>query len=539
MLIGNRTFTGLLPKLSPDLLPDNAAQVATNVKFSSGALDAWKGLTTILTLSSIQPVLTVYRYGQTSTSETQFWFEFTTDVNVVRGPVVTDTEERTYWTDGTYPKKTRSNIATTAAPYPSNSYRMGIPAPATAPTATVTGTPTNGADPSTTSVYVATYVTAWDEESAPGPASNLVTWQPGQAVSVTIPAALAGAYNVNRVRLYRSNTGTSRTSFQYVTEVAIGTPTYSDSKTGSQLGEAASTFDWDPPPDTMIGLTDMGNGILAGFTGNTLCFSEPGVPYAWPVKYQLAFDAPIVGIGAFAQSLFVGTTRGAHIVTGVDPANMTSEQLNKAQSCSSKRSVLEMMGGVVWAAPDGLFHVSASGTVNLTENLISRDQWQAYVPSSMSCYEIDGRCYVTYNTGSVTGTLIFGFGADPTMATSDVYFTAAYQEKQRDSLYVVQSNVLKKWDSGTALSAQWRSKEHWFPSSMCFSCARVEAESYPVTFKLFADGAQLGSDITVSNKYPFRLPAGRAYKISYQVNYTGRVNAVLLATSMPELGMAK
>ena len=539
---GTREFAGLMPRIPTDLLPPQAAQVCVNANLTRGVLEAWRAPQTVLALSSVGTVQTVYRFGQNLNSDTQFWFEWTTDVNVVKGPVVGDSSERTYWTDGTFPKKTDATIATVTPPYPTNSYRLAVPGPGRAPfgaytpSATVSGSPSNATDPATTCIYVCTYVTGWAEESQPSNPSTAVTFQPGQTVTVTLPSAPGGAYNITKVRIYRSNTGTSRTSFQFVAEVNIGTATYADTKPSSQLGEVLTTFDWAPAPDNMIGLRYHGNEILTGFFDNTLCFSEPGVPYAWPVKYQLAFDSPIVGTGSFGQTTFVGTQRGCHLVTGVDPGGMSSEGIQDAPGCVSRMSVVEMLGGVVWAAADGLWYVGSAGIKNLTKDILTRDQWQAYAPSTIRGYTYNDRYICTYNNGTA-GTLIFTFGDSPSFTTSDQVFSAAFRERRQDALFVVMSNTsLRKWDSAGALTYQWRSKEYRFPMSTSLSCAKVEAAAYPVTFRLFADGVQRGSDITVSNDQPFRLPAGRAKTYSFLVTGTATVNAAFMANAPAELG---
>ena len=534
-----REFFGMRPSATVDLLALGEAQAAVNCKFRSGSLEPFLGLSSPGVAFSGGTVRTIYRFGQTSSSEVLYWFQFANDVDVVKGPVDNDTEERTYWTDGTYPKKTNAALATSAAPYPTNSYRMGLPAPATALTATVTGTPTNAADPAETVTYTVTYISAWNEEGPPGPASVSVSWKPGQSISITaLPTAPGGAYSITGKRIYRSATGSQSTKFQLVNtegDVAIATTTYSDTKLTAVLGETLSTTGWIAPPDTLIGLTAMANGILAGFTGNTLCFSEPYAPHAWPARYQQSTDAPIVGIAAFDQSLFVGTTQGIYIFTGADPANMTSDKLAVKQSCVSKRSIVPLMSGVMFAAPDGLMRVSAAGIENVTDGIMTRETWQAYVPSSISAYESDNRYIAFFDTGLRQAGLVFSFGATPSLTETDVYATAGYRDSQRDALYLVVGNVLKKWDNGSALTADWTSGVARFQSEVNLSCARVDAASYPVTFKLFADGT-LKHTQTVADDLAFRLPSGyRSSRYHFQITTTVKVRSFEFASSMLEL----
>ena len=546
-------FDGMMPRIHPELLPPTAAQQCANARIASGALEPWKSPSSVLTLTSASQVQTIYRYGDTvSNPDTQYWFQFTTDVDVVKGPINGDTEEKTYWTDGTYPKKTKASLAIGAPPYPSSNLKMGIPSPSYvtspytspsgyAPVATVSGVAT---DPNSTpidSIYVVTYVSSWGEESSPSLPSNQVTWRVGQTVTVTLPGVLSGPYDVTNVRIYRSATGNSRTAFQFLTTKTVASATHADTALNSALGEVIPSFDWDMPPDDLEGLTSMGNGIMAAFFESTLCFSEPYVPYAWPAKYQLSTDAPIVGLGAFGQSLFVGTTRGIYIVSGVDPAGMTMEKLPLSQTCLSKRSIVPMLGGVVFASPDGLFLISPAGSQNLTESILTREEWQAYEPSTIRAWEIDGRYYAFYDNGTKAG-LIFTFGQQASFVTTTHYAYAGYQEKLTDSLYFVQAktgsnNPLVKWNgSSTAMTASWKSKEYRFPFGVNLGAARVWSTVYPCTFKLYGGGV-LRHTQTVASSAPFRLPAGTMdTTVSVEVSGTGVVNQVVVATGMAELG---
>lgn len=536
-----RVFSGMRPSATADLLAPGESQLATNCKFTSGALEPFAGLATPgagVTFSG-GTVKTIYRYGQTSSSEVLYWFQFTGDVDVVKGPIDNDTEERTYWTDGTYPKKANSTMATSGAPYPGSSYRMGIPAPATAPTVAVSGSPTNAADPAETVVLTTTYVSAWGEEGPPGPTSVAVSWRPGQTLNLTaLAVAPGGAYNITAKRIYRSATGSASTKFQLVNtegDAAIATTTYNDTKLTAVLGEVLATTGWIEPADTMIGLTAMANGVLAGFFGNTLCFCEPYAPYAWPVRYRQSTKAPIVGIAAFDQSLFVGTTQGIYIFTGVDPASMSQVMLPDQQSCVSKRSIVPMLGGVVFAAPDGLFHCSGGGLVNLTKDIMTRVEWQAYVPATISGYESDSRYVAFFDTGVRQAGMIFEFGGKATFSETDLYATAGYRDRQRDALYLVVGNVLKKWDAGAALTLDWTSGVDRLQSEVNFAAARVDAAAYPLTFKVYADGV-LKHTQSVTSRYAFRLPGGyRSKRYHFQITSTAKVRSFEYASSMQGL----
>lgn len=541
MRVGVNTFSGLRPICSADLLNPGEAQVSINAKLDSGNLVPYMAPNPVLALTSASPIKTIYRFGLTLDSVTQYWWQFPGDVNVVKGPIDLDTEERTYWTDGVYPKKANAAMATASVPYPTNSYSMGVPAPTGSISASVTGTPTSPTtDPVEVFTYVVTYVTAWGEEGPPNVASASVNWQPGQTINITgLPVAPTGPYNVTGLRLYRSATGSNATQFQLVNksaDIAIGTTGYTDTKTTANLGEVLQTTGFLPPPNDMVGLVSIGNGVLAGFTGSTLCFCEPDYPYAWPVRYQRAFDAPIVGIAPFNQSLLVGTTRGLHVVTGIDPGSMSEEPLSEAQSLASKLSMVNMMGGVLFASPDGLYRVDSSGLSPLTANLISREQWQSYNPSSMRAFEHNNRYIVFYDNGTTQGSLIFTFGSNMSFVTSDQFATAGYRERHGDKLFIVQSNVINEWDTGTTpLTYTWTSGVFHLTTYVNFGVARVDADTYPLTFKFYAnDTLQLTQ--TVTDSYAFRLPSGyRSQRCWFLVTGSGKIREVEIATTANEL----
>lgn len=550
-VVKTTVFGPMLPKIDPEKLPDKFSQLARNLRLGSGALEPWRDAAPVagVTLPGSPEVKTLHRFGRDTSSKQNYWWQFPGDVDIVAGFINTDTEETTYWTDGVYPKEAKASTAGLQAGVgiTPSSLRLGLPGPGWAaggastwaPVATVSGTATDSTSDSFTSTYVVTYVTSSGKESAPSDASGDVNWRAGQTVTITLPGNITGPYDITRVRVYRSNTGKASTAFQFLTELSVAATTASDTDPDAELGETCQTFDFTPPPDGLVGLTDLSNGILAGFVGNTVSFCEQNYPYAWPAKYDLTMPSPVVGMAAFDQTLVVGTKTGVVLVTGIDPSAMSRDIPQWGQAAVSKRSFVNMLGGVVYAAANGLWLINASGPKNLTESVMTKDQWQAYRPESIHAYATDG-CYVAfYDTGSKHGSLIFSFGDDAGVVECDVYATAAYVEPQLDSMFVVRrsgtANTLAEWDTGSPLTAVWRGAEVRFQSGVLMGRARVVAAAYPVTLRLFADGV-LKYTKSVPNAFPFVLPAGRNYVVSYQIESDKKVTLAGIATSSKELG---
>ena len=123
-------FRGAKPKIQPHLLDVGEAQKAVNCRLQSGGLRAFRDSTLIQALA-LPAASTIHKFG-----ETDFWLEFANDANAVEGPVASDTESTTYFTGDGLPAMTYASIATSgAAPYPTNRYTLGIPAPELAPNA--------------------------------------------------------------------------------------------------------------------------------------------------------------------------------------------------------------------------------------------------------------------------------------------------------------------------------------------------------------------------------------------------------------------
>jgi len=523
------------PRQAPELLSPGEATYVLDARLDGSDVEPWNQPSTILALTAGSPVKTIYRFGQDIASETQYWFQFTTDVNVVKGPINDDTEERTYWTGDGYPKKTKASLATGGTPYPYSSLRMGLPQPSYTPVVTVNGTATNPNDPATSVLYKVVYVSSWGEAGKPSAASNIATYRPGQTPRVTLPSAPSGAYDITKVWIYRSNTGTSSTQYQYAAEVAVGTAYWDDTVASSALGSTMVSTNFDVPDDSMVGLISVANEVMAGFFGNQLCFSEPGYPYAWPIKYRQSLDAPIVSIAAFDQTTVVSTKKSITLFTGIDPASVTATKLADTRVCVSKRSMIEAFGGVVYASAVGLMLIDSSGIRDLTETLMARKDWQAYKPESMQTFAVDNRLIVSFDTGTRKGCLILSMGADANMAELSVAPTAGFVDRRTDELYLVVDNTIVKWNGGTPYTATWRSSVTWLPVRSCMRTARVDADVYPVRFSLYADGAKVFTTNAYDNA-PFRLPSGyRAHRFYYEIQTTGRVSSSGMATSTAEL----
>ena len=525
-------FAGENRALHPKMLPDTVGVVSRNQKPGRGDLRSWKQPTTVATVPGGRQ--TIYRMGRDVASDTQYWLSWSTFVHAVRGFNAADTTERTYYTGDGAPKVTDNTMALSSAPYPTSSRPLGIPMPATAPlVSTDSGT---WVGEQTTYFYVYTYVNDWGWESAPSPVS-LQNDRPSDATATVsgFASAPAGNYQINRVRIYRTQTGTSgATEFFFLREIAYGTSSTADDN--RTLSEVLPTSTWTMPPSDLSFLTPLWNGMLAGISGNAVRFCEPYTPYAWPVAYDVVPpDSKPVGIGVFGQSLVVLTTGRPLLVAGSSPEAMDQQLLEIPQACIAPKSIVSMGNGVAWASEDGLCWFGANGASIMTAGVMTREDWQALVPSSIVGKMFEGLYFGSYDDGSGRK----GFMIDPSDPRGifflDAGYVAMHFDELKDQLYVLSGTSVQKWDAGSPYTYRFRSKVFKGPKPSNFSCCEVVADAYPVTVRFYADGA-IKYTKSVTGRDPFRLPAGfMATDWQIEVEGTNPVQSVSMAHAVAEL----
>jgi len=212
---------------------------------------------------------------------------------------------------------------------------------------------------------------------------------------------------------------------------------------------------------------------------------------------------------------------------------MSVVEADIAQACVSKRSIVSMNGAVLYASPDGLVSIAPGGSRIVTESRFDREQWQEFVPSSIHAYSYDNLYIAFYDTGSIQGGFIYDTRSGE-FTVHDTYATGGYTDLKNDSLYLIQSNSLYKWDSGTAKAYQWKSKKFTLTDPISFSCFRVSAEAYPIQFTVYRDGVQIHTE-SITNGNIRRLPPGRGHDWEVELTGTGQVYAVQLGQSPKEL----
>ena len=87
--------------------------------------------------------------------------------------------------------------------------------------------------------YVYTFVSAYGEEGPPSPASTVITTDDNMSVNLSNLETSTSITNTNltKKRIYRSNTGSNTTDFQFVAELALSATSYTDTSKNNELAE--------------------------------------------------------------------------------------------------------------------------------------------------------------------------------------------------------------------------------------------------------------------------------------------------------------
>ena len=540
MLIKLGPFKGIAPKINSTMLPDAAATTAHNCTLKSGALKPLAGTSAVSATLKTGNNTSIYLYDD------QYWLSWVDKiVHVVPSPIPGDSYKRLYWTGDGAPKMADlATITTGGTLYPVNSYNLGLPVPAAAITATVTGTATS-TDPldADTRSYVYCYVSAWGEEGPPSAPSAAVDVYPGQSVDISaMSTAPAGAYNVSFKTIYRTNSGTNTTEYQLVAVIPVANTTYNDSKAADELGEVLPSADWDAPPADLKGLIPLPCGSLCGYRDNELYFSVPYLPHAWPASYILSFADKIMGIGAYGASTLVATDGAPYVVTGQAPGSMSQERLEGGHGCISSNGVVDMGYTVVYPATDGLMAAGVGGVNLLTAELLGITEWRNLI-AGMS---FNAAAHYDNQYLALTGTAAAGYSnyifdsrtGDLTTFDNVGTVTCGFNDPATGTLYLCTGQNVVQWEGGGSLTMSWKSKLFTLPQPANFGAAQVVADAYPVTMKVYADGA-LKHTQTVSSQEPFRLPAGfKATKWQIELSGTNTITMAAMASTVAELAQA-
>lgn len=322
------------------------------------------------------------------------------------------------------------------------------------------------------------------------------------------------------------------------------------------LTRTLGSDEYDPPPEGLEGLTALPNAVLAGFEGNTVYFSEPGEPHAWPREYAISLEYPVRALAAIGGGLFIATEKYPYYVSGTDPRIMQETRIDANYPCLSRRGTVLTNAGVIYPTHDGLAVFTLGGTQLITRVLFTDDTWKdRFDPTTIRAVYYSEGYLASYDGG--------GFRFEPdtntggTFVDLDLEFSAAaYEPRAGKAFYATGADGdILEFDAidQPALIYEWKSKTLITTDMLNLGAARVIADygtpsvtwdevtdtwdatvlmwvaSADLIFRMWAD-KELIFERVIADKKVFRLPTG--YRTdTFEVGVEGdvRVRAIHLA----------
>lgn len=519
-------FSGIAPRIAPRLLPATLAQEALDVKLWSGELRPHYADTIIKYIPS--HTQSIYRYKWKNKKYN--WLGWAKSVNVVKGPVYDDENNRIYLmvNDGTGFLVTDSSLLEDRDyinGLESKAYAVAIPEPGQSDIWISGGT---GSGDIESRSYVYCYVRQWsdgtiDVGKSSGPLKNssdrsryTVDVRPGQVVDLSIVDPIAHANGIgagiNKIYIYRSEvTSAGQALYSYVDQFDVNTNRvtnnpaavwvangsyykYSDSKPSTSLGEACPSIYWDPPVTGLKGLVSLQNGLFAAYKDSTIYVSDWNAPHAWPYEHTVTIDYPIVGLGSFGNTIVVCTEAAPVLITVTDPTKPTTRAIQENCPCVSAGSIVSTRNGVIFASTNGLVLINSASPTFITEKIITQDEWLPLHPESLQAAFLNNTYYgfFTNPTEKAAG---FLFDLDSytystvynSIVSSGMVYTSqptkiVYNDVEQSQLYVCYPLENKTQyslnsfgtDSRINKAFRWRSKVNVSPQGLfTLSCAQV------------------------------------------------------------------
>lgn len=545
-------FHGLSPRVPDENLLVNYATQAIDVDLRHGTLKPWR------TSKRIKEVphntLSIYQNNCC-------WLAFSTCVDTAEW---TAQCPRLYVTgEAEYPTVRQLNADCTFGPR--GVTRLGVPAPVGAlyARALPASKPTNkthipDAQERESRSYVYTYVNYLGEEGPPSYPTTPIDTDDGNPVTLTGFAKPPVEYGITHVKIYRQVTAyrsemsvqqgmiAPQTDYFHVATVPVGLATHVDGGLNvDKLGEALTTLDVLEPPADLRGISSIPNTrLLAGFSGNTLCFSMNNQPWNWPLSQRYELDDNIIAIKPYKGRLFVLTDGHPYTVDvgdGVESRACRSiirhDTPMPMVTCASGSGAIATPAGVFYVSDRGLVAMGDAEPIVVTTSWFSVDDWRTLQPHSMRLGWHDGCLFIT----SAVDTFILQLEtnverSEYSRLTSLSIRPQQYFTSRHGELFYLLNGGIYHWQAGTErMPFYWKSGV--FDTKQFNSVGAVRLwGSGSTSMELFVEGRNVFGPFLIQPNTAHRLPR-YGHHLHHQVAFSGvqEVVSVEMAHSRREL----
>jgi hypothetical protein len=274
-------------------------------------------------------------------------------------------------------------------------------------------------------------------------------------------------------RIYRT-TGVGG-DFLFIDEIPVANTTYTDAVVAADLGEILPTADSLLPPKNLIALTSLPNGCLVGISGNEICFSDPYLPYSWPLRNRYTISGVGIALVSAGNSVIVLTDTFPILFTGSDPEAMSPSVMQTYAPCATKRGVVDVGGGCMYPSYDGLWLAAPGRVEKLTTKLYREEEWRLLYPETFVAGFADGQYYARYRDDGSSYIWVFDTAENDSVIRVEQDASHLLRNDTDGELYVALDDKVYRWDSNInqRYTSDWVSSEIQLPMPMNFSVAQV------------------------------------------------------------------
>jgi hypothetical protein len=361
------------------------------------------------------------------------------------------------------------------------------------------------------------------------------------------------------------------------------------------VGELLPTLKTQMPPVDLHSIVALPNGSMVGLVENEVCFSDPFMPYSWPIENRYSFTGKGIALVPSANSVIVLTDSYPVLLTGSDPESMSASVMETYAPCVSKRGAVNVGGGALYPSFDGLWLITLGNIQNMTKRLYREEDWKLLGPSTFDACFHDGQYYANHRPlgASLDEVLVLNVAELDSAVTVEVEASAMHRNEFDGEMYVARGNKIYRWDANEneRFFGEWTSVDTQLDQPRNFSHAQVHAmweEIVPpdtrqldanqalidagadavggfvlgnelldvelngslivpvepstersVQFTIYGEGGVPIFSRKVTDSRPFRLPAGVKYEVvRVGLNASVGVYSVTIAESTAELAQA-
>lgn len=253
------------------------------------------------------------------------------------------------------------------------------------------------------------------------------------------------------VRIYKVVAGTETGHIQFISEYTRDEATSKDMYVlvkDEDAGEIITEIECPPGNLSNIIRVFGGGSFYAGFSKSnpkTVCFSDMGYIYSWPIANRYDVDGNIVALATTSNTVYALTDGYPYVLSGTAPDGMTVYPLAGPAACVSSRSVCVFRNAVYYASNEGICTITNNADAgmvvqNLTDQIWTKDQWNALNPSSCIIVQHDAvlHCWFDTDEGRKSYSIDLAESTNA-VTTNDEPSTCACVDAKTDKLYFVRA----------------------------------------------------------------------------------------------------